>query len=98
MDDEVAKHYPHLAANRPKWVENMTTSPSLCAATCVYIATGAAKDVLKGRYFDCEQDIQTVIEDGRKEVDQKELYTLKVDFLGGLKNDGGIANKAYSFD
>jgi hypothetical protein len=55
----------------------------------VYLASGKAK-VLKGRYFDCEQDIGTVVAGG-KEVLEEDLYSLRVRFLGGLANDGGIA-------
>ena len=58
--------------------------------TCVYLATGRAKHVLKGKYFDCEQDIQTVV-DHAEEVPKNDLYELKVEFLGGLPNDGGTA-------
>jgi hypothetical protein len=46
--------------------------------------------VLRGKYFDCEQDIATVI--GAGEEGLKELYELKVEFLGGLPNDGGTAS------
>jgi hypothetical protein len=58
--------------------------------TCVYIASGRAKHALKGKYFDCEQNIQTVV-DNASEIVEKDLYELKVDFLGGLPNDGGTA-------
>jgi hypothetical protein len=65
------------------------TSRFLCGATCVYIASGKAK-VLKGRYFDCEQDIEQVVA-GESEILDQNLYRLKISFLGGLPNDGGIA-------
>jgi hypothetical protein len=55
----------------------------------VYLATGKAKDVLSGKYWDCEQDIDYVVRHG-KEVKDNELYDLKVDFVG-LKNTGGTA-------
>ena len=45
--------------------------------------------MLKGKYFDCEQDIGTVVAAGAEEINGKQLYELKVEFLGGLENDGG---------
>jgi hypothetical protein len=72
------------------WVKLFKTSRFLCGATCVYIASGKAK-ILKGRYFDCEQDIEHVVSTGKEEILEKDLYRMKIDFLGGLPNDGGIA-------
>lgn len=43
---------------------------------------------MKGRYFDCEQDIGYVSSMGHV-IREQELYDLKVEFLGGLPNDGG---------
>ena len=46
--------------------------------------------MLKGKYFDCEQDIGTVVAAGAEEIrGPKQLYELKVEFLAGLPNDGG---------
>jgi hypothetical protein len=56
----------------------------------VYLATGAAKDTLTGRYFDCEQDIDYVVRQGRDRLEREGLYDLKVDFAD-LSNDGGSA-------
>jgi hypothetical protein len=72
------------------WLPLFKTSRFLCGATCVYIASGKAK-ILKGRYFDCEQDIETVVAAGKSEIIDKDLYRMKIQFLGGLPNDGGIA-------
>jgi hypothetical protein len=61
----------------------------------VFLATGEGKTVLKGRYFDCEQDIGTVVAAGPEEIrGPKQLYELKVEFLGGLPNDGGTVPDA----
>jgi hypothetical protein len=76
-------------AARKAWLPHFKTSRFLCGATCVFIASGKAK-VLKGRYFDCEQDIEQVVSAG-EEIIEKDLYRMKIDFLGGLPNDGGIA-------
>jgi hypothetical protein len=67
------------------------TSRFLCGATCVYIASGKAK-VLKGRYFDVQQDIEYVVSQA-KEIEEQDLYRMKIDFLGGLPNDGGPAGE-----
>ena len=63
--------------------------PSQCAQTCAFLAAGRGK-ALRGKYFDCEQDIGTVT--GAGEEGLKGLYELKVEFLGGLPNDGGTAS------
>ena len=96
MDPDVAAAYPHLVKALEKWVPLFKTSRFLCGATCVYIASGKAK-VLKGRYFDCEQDIEHVVTQGQKEIIEKDLYRMKIEFLGGLPNDGGMA-KDMTFD
>jgi hypothetical protein len=70
--------------------DTFRTSLDVPAQTCVYIATGKAKRALKGKYFDCEQDIQTVV-DNVSEIERDDLYELKVQFLGGLPNDGGTS-------
>ncbi|KAI9740612.1 MAG: hypothetical protein M1834_005193 [Cirrosporium novae-zelandiae] len=74
----------------PQWVKNFKTSPYLVGMTSVALATGIAKDVLRGRYYDCEQDLDDVL--SQKEILQKnpELYGMGVPFLGGLPNDGGM--------
>jgi hypothetical protein len=89
MDPDVVAAYPHRAKALKSWLPLFKTSRFLCGATCVYIASGKAK-ILKGRYFDCEQDIQQVVSGGAEIID-KDLYRMKIEFLGGLPNDGGIA-------
>jgi hypothetical protein len=59
----------------------------LCGQTCAFIAAGKALP-LRGRYFDVEQDISAVLEHA-SEFSAKGLYDLKVEFAGGLLNDGG---------
>jgi NAD(P)-dependent dehydrogenase (short-subunit alcohol dehydrogenase family) len=89
IPDDVAAKYPERVKMRNDWLPKFITSRFLCGATVVYLASGKAK-VLKGRYFDCEQDIGTVVAAGKEVLDQN-LYSLRVNFLGGLPNDGGIA-------
>jgi hypothetical protein len=84
--------YPEMLQAMKEWLPNFKTSRFLCGATCVYLASGKGK-ALKGRYFDCEQDIEAVI-NAPQEIKDKDLYRMKIEFLGGLPNDGGIAKDA----
>jgi hypothetical protein len=86
---DVSEAYPGFAHAFEEFSKLFICKTRLCGQTCVFLATGEAKDVLKGRYFDCEQDIGTVVAAGPQEIKEKDLYTLKVEFLGGLPNDGG---------
>jgi len=64
-------------------------SPYLNGMVCVALATGVAKDCLRGRYFDVGQDLQDVL--AQREVVKKEkdtLYMLHTSFLGGMDNAG----------
>ncbi|KAK5322024.1 hypothetical protein LTR93_006262 [Exophiala xenobiotica] len=99
MDPVVAEAYPHLATNRPKWLKNYRTAVDLCGAVCVFLATGGVKDSLRGRYIDCEHDLEPFLSpEAAKEITENDLHVLKVDFLGGLPNDGGTSAGAFSFE
>jgi hypothetical protein len=89
FDPDVAAAYPQMVKALQAWLPFFKTSRFLCGATCVYIASGKAK-ILKGRYFDCEQDIETVVSHPSEIIDE-DLYRMKIQFLGGLPNDGGVA-------
>lgn len=82
--------YPELTKKWAEWYKTFKTPAALPGQTAVYLATGAAKDVLRGRYFDCEQDIDFVVRQGREKLEKEGLYDLKVEFVG-LTNDGGSA-------
>jgi hypothetical protein len=88
LDQDVVEEFPSLAAGFEEFQKTFKTSLDIPGQTCVYLASGKAKHALKGKYFDCEQDIQTVV-DNASEIAKHDLYELKVDFLGGLPNDGG---------
>src|SRR5271169_5072780 len=90
LDEDVAAEFPSIAAGFEDFQKMFKVSLDVPGQTCVYIASGKAKHALKGKYFDCEQNIQTVV-DNASEIVEKDLYELKVDFLGGLPNDGGTA-------
>ena len=40
-----------------------------------------------------QQDIEYVVSQGAKEIEEQDLYRMKIDFLGGLPNDGGPAGE-----
>lgn len=90
FDEDLKEMYPDLCKKWFEWYKLFKTPAALPGQTCVYLATGAAKTVLSGRYFDCEQDIEYVVNQGRERLEQGDLYNLKVDFVG-LSNDGGSA-------
>lgn len=84
---DVAAQYPKVAEAYLKFTANFPCSPSLCGQTCVFLAAGRGR-ALRGRYFDCEQDVGYVATMGDT-IREQQLYELKVEFLGGLPNDGG---------
>ena len=99
MDPVVAEAYPQLATSRPKWLKNYRTALDLCAAVCVFVATGRVKDALRGRYIDCEHDLEAFLSpEAAKEITENDLHILKVDFLGGLPNDGGTSAGTFRLD
>lgn len=85
---DVAAAYPKEVEKWSKFHKLFKCPPAQCAQTCAFLAAGQGK-VLRGRYFDCEQDISTVVAAGEEGL--RGLYELKVEFLGGLPNDGGTA-------
>ena len=90
IPSDVATAYPGFAVAYNEFGKLFKCKTRLCGQTCVYLACGEGKEVLKGRYFDCEQDIGTVVAAGPEEIrGPKGLYELKVEFLAGLPNDGG---------
>lgn len=90
FEPDVKEMYPELTKKWTAWYKTFATPAAVPGQTCVYLATGAGKDVLKGRYFDCEQDIDFVVRQGRAKLEKEDLYNLKVTFIG-LANDGGTA-------
>ena len=87
---DVKAIYPELSKKWMEWYDTFVTPAAVPGQTAVYLATGSGKDVLKGRYFDCEQDIDFVVRQGRKKMEAEDLYNLKVEFIG-LTNDRGTA-------
>jgi hypothetical protein len=90
FDPDLKEMYPELTKKWASWYKMFVTPAAVAGQTAVYLATGAAKEVLRGRYFDCEQDIDFVVRQGRQKLEKEGLYDLKVEFVG-LSNDGGTA-------
>ena len=63
--------------------------PAVPGQVCAFLAAGRGK-ALRGKYFDCEQNITQVLSQGKDGLHG--LYELKVDFMGGLPNDGGAVS------
>ncbi|KLO14711.1 NAD(P)-binding protein [Schizopora paradoxa] len=67
-----------------KWWRDLHDSaadpPELCAQTCVYLATGKAKE-LRGRHIDAVKDIQSIV-DQADIVKRENLYDMCVKELG----------------
>ena len=75
-----------MSATRAELQKMLRDSPDLCGATCAYLAAGRAK-AIRGRYFDCRQDIERVCGIGRSTLEANGLYSLKIDFLQGYSNE-----------
>ncbi len=52
----------------------------------VALATGVAKDALKGRYVDVTEDLEAIIAQAEAIKKDPLLYGLGTTFLGGLSN------------
>jgi hypothetical protein len=85
----VREKYPEVVARYQEFQKRFIDSGYLAGQVCAFIAAGKAL-ALRGKYFDVEQDISAVLEHA-SEFSEKGLYDLKVEFAGGLLNNGGIA-------
>ncbi|KAK3939185.1 hypothetical protein QBC46DRAFT_459799 [Diplogelasinospora grovesii] len=96
------KYGEESVANLPEkargWFSNTldfyNDSPYLNGMVCVALATGIAKDVLRGKYIDVGQDLEDVLEQKEHLKQNPNLYALHTSFLGGLPN-GGIPPGGY---
>jgi NAD(P)-dependent dehydrogenase (short-subunit alcohol dehydrogenase family) len=86
IDDDVRERFPHMGPIWDKFHSMFRADPALPGQVCAFLAAGKGK-ALRGKYFDCEQNIEQVLSQGREGL--QGLYDLKVDFMGGLPNDGG---------
>lgn len=70
-------------------LNGMKDSAHLSGMVSVALASGIAKRVLRGRYFDIQQDLEDVVAQVEAIENNPDLYSLHMRFLGGLPNDGG---------
>ena len=68
--------------------------------SCVALATGIAKDALRGRYYDVEQDLEDIIAQAPLLKADPLFHTLHISMLGSMeREEGAIAREAEkSFD
>lgn len=71
------------------WLDIYIDSPYLNGMVCVALATGVAKEWLRGKYFDVNQDLEDVVLQSAAVKANPLLYSLHTSFVGGLPNDGG---------
>jgi hypothetical protein len=83
---EILEKYPSLLQTTPDFKNLFKDPPELCGAVVAYLAAGKAKE-LRGMYVDCRHDLERIQAVGREKLEQDGLYTLKVDFLEGYKNE-----------
>ncbi|KAH8595337.1 hypothetical protein B0O99DRAFT_594530 [Bisporella sp. PMI_857] len=89
VDPSILQEFPQAMYMRQHFQTLLTTAPSLPGMVSVALATGIGKDVLRGRYIDCTQDLEDIINQADSLKADSDLYSMKVNFLGGLPNDEG---------
>ncbi|KAH7248151.1 hypothetical protein B0J15DRAFT_562205 [Fusarium solani] len=91
--DAALDEFPHITSRFAEWKKKFTGSPHLAGMACVALATGIAKDVLRGRYFDVEQDLEDVISKAPLLKADPLLHTLHVSMLGSLEREEGAIDR-----
>jgi len=81
--------FPELTEGMEETLQGFKDSPYLSGMVCVALATGIAKDILKGRYFDVQHDLEDIIAQGEIVQNIPDIYGLHTTFPGQLPNDGG---------
>ncbi|KAK8092080.1 hypothetical protein PG997_002441 [Apiospora hydei] len=85
-------NHPALATKLTQRVDAYNDSPYLNGMTCVALATGLARHVLRGRYFDVGQDLEDVLRPEAAEAAIRAdpaLYTLHTRYLGAVPDSSG---------
>ena len=75
------------------WLDIYNDSPYLNGMVCVALATGIAKDILKGKYFDVEHDLEDVLAQAERFKTNPNLYSLHTTYLGSLPSGGALVTK-----
>lgn len=72
----------------------------LSGMTSVALATGVAKEALKGKYYDVGQDLGDVVAQTEAIKKNPDLYSLHTSFLGKLSNGnwgGAVSEEPFDF-
>ncbi|KAF4951989.1 hypothetical protein FGADI_7105 [Fusarium gaditjirri] len=92
QQDAALAEYPQVVSGFVEWMKKFTGSPHLAGMACVALATGIAKDALRGRYYDVEQDLEDVIAQTSALKADPLLHSLHISMLGSFeREDGAIA-------
>ncbi|KAI7761083.1 hypothetical protein LZL87_011488 [Fusarium oxysporum] len=95
QQDTALEEFPQVISRFAEWTNRFSGSPHLAGMSCVALATGIAKDALRGRYYDVEQDLEDVIAQGALLKADPLLHTLHISMLGSLeREEGAIARDA----
>ncbi len=90
---------PAIAERYTNILRYYNDSPYLSGMVSVALATGIAKDALRGKYFDVGQDLEDVLAQGEAIKKNPDLYSLHTSFLNGLANGNwGTAPSDEPFD
>ncbi|KAH7151617.1 hypothetical protein DER46DRAFT_690674 [Fusarium sp. MPI-SDFR-AT-0072] len=95
QQDTALEEFPQVISRFAEWTNRFSGSPHLAGMSCVALATGIAKDALRGRYYDVEQDLEDVIAQAALLKADPLLHTLHISMLGSLeREEGAIAREA----
>ncbi|KAK2685627.1 hypothetical protein QWA68_015427 [Fusarium oxysporum] len=93
QQDTALKEFPEVTSRFAEWKKKFTGSPHLVGMSCVALATGIAKDALKGRYYDVEQDLEDVIDQAPLLKADSLLHTLHISMLGSMEREEGAMSR-----
>ncbi|RBR10362.1 hypothetical protein FVER53590_12478 [Fusarium verticillioides] len=91
--DSALGEFPQIMGRFEEWMKRFTGSPHLAGMSCVALATGIAKDVLRGRYYDVEQDLEDIIAQAALLKEAPLLHRLNISMLGALEREEGAIDQ-----
>lgn len=95
--EQTLPDHPERAKQFTARVDAYNDSPYLNGMTCVALATGIAKDLLRGRYYDVGQDLEDVLALGPAAIGEDgDLYTLHARYKGEVPQ-GGVLDAKFDF-
>ncbi|KAK6822659.1 pap2 superfamily protein [Apiospora arundinis] len=95
---EALPDHPDRAAKLAQRLDAYNDSPYLNGMTCVALATGLARRVLRGRYIDVGQDLEDLLALAGDAIKaDPELYTLHTRYLGAVPDGGAVLDEPFAF-